>query len=61
MRVDYPRQDYDGVRRFVPSWRQVLSVFGVGFLCLFALIGVGYAATDIPQPNEMISAQTTIV
>ena len=33
----------------------------MGFLSLVALIGVAYAATPIPQPNDLISAQTTIV
>ena len=61
MRVDYPRQDYDGLRRFVPSFKQVLALAGVGFLALVALSAVAYATTPIPQPNELISAQTTIV
>jgi membrane peptidoglycan carboxypeptidase len=61
VRVDYPRARYDGFRRYVPSFKQLLGLAGVGFLAMVALIGVGYAATDIPQPNELISAQTTIV
>jgi membrane peptidoglycan carboxypeptidase len=61
VRVDYPRADYDGIRRFVPSFKQLLGLAGVFFLTGVAAIGVGYAATDIPQPNELISAQTTIV
>ena len=61
MRVDYPRRDHDGIRRYLPSWRQLLAVSGVGFLCMVAAIGVAYAMTPIPQPNDLISAQTTIV
>ncbi|MGH8892503.1 MAG: transglycosylase domain-containing protein [Actinomycetes bacterium] len=61
MRVDYPRQDYDGIRRFIPSFRQFLALCGVGFLTLVALVGVAYAATPIPEPDELISAQTTII
>ena len=61
MRVDYPRREHDGVRRWVPSFKQFLALVGVGFLALVALIGVAYAATPIPQPNDLISAQTTIV
>jgi membrane peptidoglycan carboxypeptidase len=61
MRVDYPRQEHDGVRRWIPSWRQFLALCGVGFLALVALVGIAYAATPIPQPNDLISAQTTIV
>ncbi len=61
MRVDYPREAYDGARRWVPSFKQLLALAGVGFLALVALIGVAYAATPIPTPNSLISAQTTIV
>ena len=61
MKVDYPRQEHDGVRRWIPSWRQFLALCGVGFLTLVALIGVAYAATPIPQPNDLISRPTTIV
>ncbi|HEX7186744.1 MAG TPA: transglycosylase domain-containing protein [Actinomycetes bacterium] len=61
MRVDYPRQDYEGFRRWVPSFRQFLALTGVGFLCAVALVSVAYAATDIPPPKALISAQTTIV
>jgi membrane peptidoglycan carboxypeptidase len=61
MRVDYPREAYDGFRRYVPSVKQFLALAGVGFLALVALIGVAYAATPIPQPKSLITAQTTIV
>ncbi|MDQ1620020.1 MAG: hypothetical protein QOE19_2589, partial [Actinomycetota bacterium] len=61
MRVDYPRADYDGIRRFVPSFRQVLAVGAVGFLTLVALVSVAYASTPIPTPNDLAQAQTTIV
>ncbi len=61
MRVDYPRREYHGVRRWIPSFRQFFALAGVGFLALVALIGIAYAATPIPQPNDLISAQTTIV
>jgi membrane peptidoglycan carboxypeptidase len=59
--VDYPRQDYDGIRRFVPSFKQLLALAFVGFLAMVALVGVAYSMTSIPQPSELISAQTTIV
>jgi membrane peptidoglycan carboxypeptidase len=61
VRVDYPRRDYDGIRHYLPSWRQLLAIVGVGFVCMVAAIGVAYAMTPIPQPNDLISAQTTIV
>ena len=61
MRVDYPRQDHDGLRRYLPSFRQLLALAVGGLLALVVLVGVAYAATPIPSPNELISAQTTIV
>lgn len=61
MRVDYPREDHDGLRRYLPSFRQLLALAVGGFLALVVLVGVAYAATPIPSPNELISAQTTIV
>jgi membrane peptidoglycan carboxypeptidase len=61
LRVDYPRAAYDGVRRFLPSFRQLLALAGLGFLLVVAAMSVAYARTSIPTPNQMISAQTTIV
>ena len=61
MRVDYPRSRHDGVRRFIPSFRQLLLLATVGFLVLVAALGVAYSATSIPAPKSLISAQTTII
>ena len=61
MRVDYPRAAHDGVRRYVPSFRQLLALGAIGFLCLVAAVSVAYARTSIPTPNQLVSAQTTII
>jgi membrane peptidoglycan carboxypeptidase len=61
VRVDYPRGAYDGVRRFLPSFRQLLVLGLTGFLCVVAAFSVAYAKTTIPTPNQLVSAQTTIV
>ena len=61
LRVDYPRENYDGVRRYLPSFRQLLALALGGFVAVVLLVGVAYAATPIPTPNELVSAQTTIV
>ena len=61
MRVDYPREDYDGLRRYLPSFRQLVGLAVAGFVAMVLLVGVAYAVTPIPSPNELISAQTTIV
>jgi membrane peptidoglycan carboxypeptidase len=61
LRVDYPRQAHEGFRRYVPSFRQLLALASIGFLMLVAAVSVAYARTSIPTPNEMASAQTTVV
>jgi len=61
VRVDYPREDYDGLRRYLPSFRQLVGLAVAGFVAMVLLVGVAYAVTPIPSPNELISAQTTIV
>ncbi|MGZ4591156.1 MAG: transglycosylase domain-containing protein [Actinomycetes bacterium] len=61
MRVDYPRENHDGFRRYLPSFKQILALGVVGFLALAALVSVAYASTAIPTPNDLVRAQTTIV
>jgi membrane peptidoglycan carboxypeptidase len=61
VRVDYPRQAHDGFRRYVPSFRQLLALGSIAGLMLVAAVSVAYARTSIPTPNEMASAQTTVV
>ena len=61
LRVDYPRAAHTGVRRYVPSFKQFLALCALGFVSLFALVGVAYAMTDVPSPNELSKAQTTVV
>lgn len=61
MRIDYPRRGRTGVRHWLPSWRQLLSIAG-----LLVVAGIGAFAflvvtTTVPQPNDVATAQTTIV
>ena len=61
MRIDYPRRGRTGIRHWLPSWRQLLSIAG-----LLVVAGVGtfaflVATTSVPQPNDVATAQTTIV
>ena len=61
MRIDYPRRAYLGWRRFVPSWRQLLAV-----VTAFVLLGVAgltavYLAVDVPAPNDLSQAQSSVV
>ena len=44
------------------SWKKRLGVlFGTGFLLLVAFIGIGYAVTDVPDPNKVAIEQATVV
>jgi membrane peptidoglycan carboxypeptidase len=65
VRINYPRAGREGWRRFVPSWKLVLgTVFTLGLLGVIAgaaLFAYAYVTTDVPEPNEVAEAQTTIV
>lgn len=61
MRIDYPRDGRTGLRRFVPSWRQLLGLGGIAVGALVISGGILYATTDIPDPNELSTAQATIL
>lgn len=61
MKIDYPRAGRVGVRRWLPSWRQGLSLVAVGFAGLVAIFILAVALTKVPAPNDLASAQTTIV
>ena len=59
--VDYPRSRKKGARRFLPSWQ---LVFGLG--AAVALLGViafsvVYARVSVPDPNKLVTAQTSVV
>ena len=54
--IDYPRWGKGGVRRWLPSWKLVLSGF---LLCTAALFGVvGYAYATLKVPNAQYDAVT---
>jgi membrane peptidoglycan carboxypeptidase len=59
--ADYPRQGKEGWRRWVPSWKLVLGT-GFGAFCLLVVaMSVVYARTQIPKPNQLAQAQTSVV
>ena len=59
--VDYPRSRHRGVRRFVPSWRLVLGLGVAAFLLGVIAFSVVYAKVKVPGPNELVTAQATVV
>lgn len=58
--IDYPRFGKTGVRRWLPSWKLVFSVF-----LLFFAMGVGgvfylYQTTEVPNLKDLVNNQNTI-
>jgi membrane peptidoglycan carboxypeptidase len=58
--VDYPRRGKRTWRRWVPSWRQVLSVVVLGCAALTGLFAAVYASVDIPDENTEARRQGTV-
>lgn len=61
MRIDYPRAGRSGLRRFLPSWRQLLGVVVLGVALVVAGFGAAYALVDVPQPKDQQLAQASVV
>ncbi|TAK70321.1 MAG: penicillin-binding protein [Actinomycetota bacterium] len=61
MRIDYPRRNRTGVRHWLPSWRQLLALAGATVVAVVGGFLLAVALTTIPEPNEVATAQTTIV
>jgi membrane peptidoglycan carboxypeptidase len=65
VRINYPRSDREGWRRFIPSWKLVLgtlaTLFGLGLAVVVAVGTWAWLTIDIPEENEVASAQTTVI
>jgi membrane peptidoglycan carboxypeptidase len=61
VRIDYPRAARTGALRWLPSWRQLLSLAVLGVFAVVASFAILVARTEVPAPNEVATAQTTIV
>ncbi|MFE5089818.1 transglycosylase domain-containing protein [Streptomyces sp. NPDC056638] len=60
LRVDYPRRGRRNWRRWVPSWRQVLSGILLGSGALAGLFAGVYTSVDIPDENAEARRQGTV-
>ncbi|RPK58856.1 penicillin-binding protein [Streptomyces sp. NBC_01732] len=58
--IDYPRRGRRTWRRWIPSWRQVLSGVMLGAVTLAGLFAVVYASVDIPNENDEARRQGTV-
>ncbi|MGW3043661.1 transglycosylase domain-containing protein [Kitasatospora sp. NPDC001159] len=56
-RIDYPRRGRRGVRRWIPSWRQLLLVSGVGTVVLAGLAAWFYTTTEVPEDLNAFATQ----
>lgn len=61
LKIDYPRAGKTGVRRFVPSWKLVSGLCGIGILLLIGLFALGYALVKVPDPSSISLAQSASV
>ncbi|MGX1881461.1 transglycosylase domain-containing protein [Streptomyces sp. NPDC055287] len=59
-RIDYPRRGRSGLRRWVPSWRQVAGAVLGGAGALAGLFTVAYLSVGIPEANDEAGRQATI-
>ncbi|MFH8520049.1 transglycosylase domain-containing protein [Streptomyces gelaticus] len=58
--TDHPRRGKRTRRRWIPSWRQVLSGVVLGLVALAGLFAVVYASVDIPNENDEVRRQGTV-
>ncbi|UFQ16253.1 penicillin-binding protein [Streptomyces huasconensis] len=58
--VDYPRSGRAGLRRWLPSWRQLLGSAGLFALTVTALLIGVYASVDIPDENAGIHREANV-
>ncbi|BAJ31754.1 putative penicillin-binding protein [Kitasatospora setae KM-6054] len=56
-RLDYPRAGRSGVRRWLPSWRQLLLLAGTCCALLCGTVGVLYATTEVPTDLNAFATQ----
>ncbi len=55
--IDYPRAGRRGVRRWLPSWRQLLLLSGIGVAALTGLAAWFYTITKVPEDLNAFATQ----
>lgn len=58
--IDYPRFGKQGVRRWLPSWKQWLTGFLVFFATCVGGVWYAYASTTVPQIHDLVNDQNNI-
>ncbi|MFD7642892.1 transglycosylase domain-containing protein [Kitasatospora sp. NPDC059795] len=58
--IDYPRFGKSGFKRWMPSWKQVLSLFLIFFGGSVAAIGAAFAFIPVPNAKDSIKLQNNI-
>ncbi|WP_262505152.1 transglycosylase domain-containing protein [Streptomyces sp. TRM68367] len=58
--IDYPRTGRRGLRRWLPSWKQVLTVFVLLFGGTVGAVGFAYASVSIPSVNPSTQLQNNL-
>ncbi|CAM5668452.1 peptidoglycan glycosyltransferase OS=Streptomyces alboniger OX=132473 GN=CP975_14920 PE=4 SV=1 [Streptomyces alboniger] len=59
-RVDYPRAGRAGVRRWLPSWRQLLAAVSLAVLASVAAFVAVYVSVDIPDENDAARREANV-
>ncbi|WP_406284487.1 transglycosylase domain-containing protein [Embleya sp. NBC_00896] len=58
--IDYPRFGKTGVRRWLPSFKQILAMILFFFASLMGLAALAYAMVEVPDPNANTTYQSNI-
>jgi membrane peptidoglycan carboxypeptidase len=58
-RIDYPRAEKSGLRRWIPSWRLVLGTAVASVVAGFAALAAAVVLAPMPQPHQVVNDQAT--
>ena len=58
--VNYPRRNRTGIRRWLPSFWQLVSLALLGVTTVAVALAIAVRMAHIPEPNELSQAQTSI-